>query len=504
MNFSEDEVLEILSATPVGLMKSGNFAPICMTDVELQVMCVNENDIFLRSRLEAISGRYVKLMASTIEMIEERREFFQDQLDLRGELSEGFKMEISLEDDVDEGLVSDKDGPIVKLIYDMIRSAIKRRASDIHIENHKKSLIIKYRVDGVLVAAAEALDKSYHSALISRLKVMAELDIAEKKIPQDGRFKVGFSGRSIDFRLSILPSIYGENAVLRILDGASQEFDSVDRLTKLGMSGGQLNTIIQAIQEPHGMVLVTGPTGSGKTTTLYSALEYINSGKKKIITIEDPVEYQLDGVMQIPVNVKKGLSFAAGLRSILRHDPDVMLVGEIRDPETAEIAIQSALTGHLVFSTLHANSAYDVFSRLLAMGVNVNNFMSSLNAIVSQRLIRTNCAACSSEVDVTSLEKQLTEMDVKFIQGNCTKVNYMQSVGCSECQGTGYRGRRVICEMLSITEAVKKSALSDDGVANAVDAAELVDGLTLRTSGLRLVAEGVVSVEELNRVTFYR
>src|SRR5450756_2865812 len=334
--------------------------------------------------------------------------------------------------------------PIIKLVDSVLFNAIQRRASDIHIETQEHVVVIKYRIDGVLYPAMEPIDKKHHQTIISRIKVMSELDIAEKRVPQDGRFKVRVKGRTIDFRVSIMPTVHGEDAVIRILDkeSANAEFKNL-RLDVLGMDSETMRRLRKFIREPYGMVLVTGPTGSGKTTTLYACLAEIQSVEDKIITIEDPVEYQLRGITQIPVNEKKGLTFARGLRSILRHDPDKIMVGEIRDQETAQIAINSALTGHLVFTTVHANNVVDVLGRFLNMKVELYNFVSALNCILAQRLVRVNCEHCKKVVSYPDSYLVESGLDPELWR---TKTFYEGS-GCFDYGGTGFRGRTAIHEL---------------------------------------------------------
>src|SRR5437016_5895463 len=347
--------------------------------------------------------------------------------------------------------------PMIRLVDSIIFAALEGRASDIHIESRDDSVAVKYRVDGVLQPALAPLARDDQSTRITRIKVMAELDIAERRVPQDGRFRVRYRGRPIDFRVSIMPSINGEDAVLRILDkeSLSEKFRSL-RLDVLGHSERELKRLRRFIREPYGMVLVTGPTGSGKTTTLYAALSEIKSEEDKIITIEDPVEYQIRGITQIPVNEKKGLTFARGLRSILRHDPDKIMVGEIRDNETAQIAIQSALTGHLVFTTVHANNVVDVLGRFLNMGVEAYQFVSALNCVLAQRLVRLICSHCKRPTNVDP--KQLVEsaLDPKLAQTH----QFYEGAGCIECGGTGFKGRTAICELLDLSDRIREMILN--------------------------------------------
>jgi type IV pilus assembly protein PilB len=358
---------------------------------------------------------------------------------------------------------------------------------------------VKYRVDGVLQPAMRPIAKRFHSSIISRIKVMAELDIAEKRVPQDGRFKLKVPGKTIDFRVSVMPSAHGEDAVIRILDkqSISEQFTEL-RLDILGFPELELRRFRKYIREPYGMVLVTGPTGSGKTTTLYAALAEIKSIEDKIITIEDPVEYQLRGITQIPINEKKGLTFARGLRSILRHDPDKIMVGEIRDPETAQIAIQSALTGHLVFTTVHANNVFDVLGRFLNMGVEPYQFISALNCVMAQRLVRRVCEACRREVRhapevliESALNPALAETHV-FVEG----------AGCIECGGTGFKGRMAICELLDLTDHIREIILDRRPISEVKRAAKEQGMRFLRESAVERVMHGLTTLREINKVTF--
>jgi len=495
---------DLLKLFPVDLATTSDTVPSHLESGVLHVLCGKKKDIFLQQKLELISGVPVKLiLASEDYFLQRLREYqkFQDQL--KG-VSDEFRLEIVVDDgDVEKLQVldseSEADGSIVKLINTLVLSALKKNVSDIHIESNENSVAVKYRIDGVLYPATVDLDKAYHSALVSRLKVMSELDIAERRVPQDGRFKLRVGHRYIDFRISIIPGLYGENVVVRVLDNqVIRQQESAMSLDLMGFSEEQIYVFKAAIREPHGMVLVTGPTGSGKTTTLYSALCSINSGEQKIITIEDPVEYQLQGVMQIPVNTKKGLGFAEGLRSILRHDPDKILVGEIRDSETAEIAVQSALTGHLVFSTLHANSAFDVLTRLKNMGVNLHNCLAALNCVVSQRLIRVNCVYCVKPHNITEAVLKDSNIDERLV-GHVRK-----GAGCEHCSFTGYSGRKMICEVLKISQNLRERLAADGVLADLIRHAELVGGLDLRGAAIQLLKSGLTSVEEVNRVTFHR
>jgi type IV pilus assembly protein PilB len=358
---------------------------------------------------------------------------------------------------------------------------------------------VKYRVDGVLQPAMRPIAKQFHSSIISRIKVMAELDIAEKRVPQDGRFKLRMPGKTIDFRVSIMPSVHGEDAVIRILDkeSISEQFTEL-RLDILGFPDAELKRFRKYIAEPYGMVLVTGPTGSGKTTTLYAALSEIKSVEDKIITIEDPVEYQLTGVTQIPINEKKGLTFARGLRSILRHDPDKIMVGEIRDSETAQIAINSALTGHLVFTTVHANNVLDVLGRFLNIGVEAYQFVSALNCVLAQRLVRVICAHCRRPVRISRAQLEESGLDPALEYTH----TFYEGVGCIECNGTGYKGRMAICELLDLTDRIRELILEKRPTSEIKKAAREEGMRFLRESAVERLLDGVTTLREINKVTF--
>jgi general secretion pathway protein E len=368
--------------------------------------------------------------------------------------------------------ISETDSPVVRLVASTLYDAIKAGASDVHLESTGNGLTIKYRIDGVLTSAESVPGVEVAEQVISRIKVMSELDIAERRVPQDGRFKARREGREIDFRVSVMPSVFGEDAVLRILDRRALS-DQLKGLTldALGFDAEIRDRMRELSAEPYGMLLVTGPTGSGKTTSLYATITEVNKGLDKIITIEDPVEYQLPGVLQIPVNEQKGLTFARGLRSILRHDPDRIMVGEIRDPETAEIAVQSALTGHLVYTTVHANNTFDVLGRFMHMGVDPYNLCSALNAVLAQRLVRVYCPACKGE-------------------------------GCGPCRGTGYRGRKAIGELLVLNDELRELIIARAPARKLKEVARANGTLPLREAAMRLVNNAETSLEEINRVTF--
>jgi len=411
---------------------------------------------------------------------------------VRDDVARGRLEELSLRS------ISEHDSAVVRLVHSTLYDALKAGASDIHLETAASQLVIKYRLDGVLSMVGTANGLEMAEQVISRIKVMAELDIAERRVPQDGRFKVLAQGREIDFRVSIMPSIFGEDAVLRILDKQSLS-DHVKGLTleALGFDDGARTTLRRLSAEPYGMLLVTGPTGSGKTTTLYAAISEINHGFDKLITIEDPVEYQLPGVLQIPVNEKKGLTFARGLRSILRHDPDKIMVGEIRDPETAQIAVQAALTGHLVFTTVHANNVFDVLGRFMHMGVDPYSFVSALNGIAAQRLLRVNCAHCAQDVEPDTQLLQESGLSSESVRGWRLRAG----AGCGHCRGTGFRGRKAIAEIMVLNDEIRELIVAREPIRKVKEAARRGGTRFLREAALDLVRDGETSLHEINRVT---
>ncbi len=457
---------------------------------------IDEIGIQLGTRIQTAVGT-----ASAIQAILKKSESSQRVLE---EATEGFAMQILRDDESgEETLTVDKltsdASPVIRLVDSMVFTALQRRASDIHIETQDDAVTVKYRIDGVLQPAMKPIDKRHHSTIISRVKVMAELDIAEKRVPQDGRFKLRVRGKTIDFRVSIMPSVHGEDAVIRILDkeSLSEQFTEL-RLDILGWPDEEMRRFRKYIREPYGMVLVTGPTGSGKTTTLYAALSEIKSVEDKIITIEDPVEYQLKGITQIPINEKKGLTFARGLRSILRHDPDKIMVGEIRDPETAQIAIQSALTGHLVFTTVHANNVIDVLGRFLNMGVEPYQFVSALNCVLAQRLVRRICQHCRRPVPVAPELLAESAMDPTL----ATSHVFYEGSGCIECGGTGFKGRTAICELMDLTDRTRDMILARRPTSEIKRAARDEGMVFLRECAVRRVLDGVTTIREINKVTF--
>jgi type IV pilus assembly protein PilB len=495
---------ELVASLPAGLPMQYRFLPILRREDGLVIAIADPTDVAALDNLEllldtpvipqvAASGKIVRLL--------ERGEGSKRVLK---EVSEDFKLQLVKETDKGEEVLSIEKltadtSPIIRLIDSTLFDALNKRASDIHIESGQEGVIIKYRVDGVLYRATEPLDGRFQSPIISRIKVMSELDISERRIPQDGRFKVRMGNKSIDFRVSIMPSIFGEDAVIRILDKETIASDLKGlTMEALGISERERVRLRRMIREPYGMVLVTGPTGSGKTTTLYAALSEINNEEEKIITIEDPVEYQLQGIVQIPVNEKKGLTFARGLRSILRHDPDKIMVGEIRDPETAQIAVQSALTGHLVFTTVHANNVFDVLGRFLHMGIDPYNFVSCLNCVAAQRLVRRICPHCKEKVRYD--RQTLEESGLNFERYR--DFDFHEGSGCEECHGLGYHGRSAIVELLDLNDELRELIVNKAPVTRLKKAAREAGTIFLREAALEKVFEGVSTLKEINRVTF--
>ncbi|HXH28505.1 MAG TPA: GspE/PulE family protein [Candidatus Polarisedimenticolia bacterium] len=496
---------DLFRAIPVDLMFRYNFVPWKEENGKLVVVIADPSDVLMIDELEILLGRPLSVCVGSKSAINETLKKSESSQRVLEAATEEFKIQVIRDDDEEgeEALSIDKltsaDSPIIKLVDSTIFNALQRRASDVHIETREREVMIKYRIDGVLYNAMDPIDKRFHSSIISRIKVMSELDIAEKRIPQDGRFKLKIKGRTIDFRVSIMPSVHGEDAVIRILDKESVNEDFAElRLDILGFTDDDLKKLRKFIREPYGMVLVTGPTGSGKTTTLYAALSEIRSSEDKIITIEDPVEYQLPGITQIPVNEKKGLTFARGLRSILRHDPDKIMVGEIRDEETAQIAIQSALTGHLVFTTVHANNVVDVLGRFLNMKVEPYNFVSALNCVVAQRLVRMICPRCRVTVHYTAQQLDESGLDGRRYASH----EFAEGRGCIECNGTGYMGRMAISEILDMSDRIRELILDRKSAAEIKRAAR-EEGMTfMRESAIARVVEGKTTLREINKVTF--
>src|ERR1700758_572700 len=498
---------ELFRSIPVDLMFRYNFVPLRLQNGTLEIALSDPRNLNLIDELSLLLNKKLRVKVATLSQISELLKKTEQSQRVLEEVTEGFTLDVVADEgDQDETLSIDKltstdsdIAPVIKLVDTTIFNALERRASDIHIESRDQEVAIKYRIDGVLHYAMPPIAKDWHSTIISRIKVMSELDIAERRIPQDGRFRVRYKGRLIDFRVSIMPTIHGEDAVLRVLDkeSMSEKFSKLS-LDVVGFADSDLVKFRRYIKEPYGMVLVTGPTGSGKTTTLYAALSEIKNDEDKIITIEDPVEYQIKGITQIPVNEKKGLTFARGLRSILRHDPDKIMVGEIRDQETAQIAINSALTGHLVFTTVHANNVLDVLGRFLNMGVEAYNFVSALNCILAQRLVRVICEHCKRPAhypDQYFLDSGLNPDEWRDF-------NFFEGAGCFECGGTGYRGRTAIHELLDLSERIREMIL-DKRPSSEIRRQAREEGMTfLRDSALEKARSGVTTLKEINKVTF--
>src|SRR3954463_16162679 len=495
---------DLFRSIPAEMMLRYGFVPYKREGKHLVIVVSDPTDLPMIDELGVLLSTPIKVMVGARSAIESMLKKSESSQRVLEEATESFQLQLLKEEEngeeslTVERLTSDI-SPVIRLIDSTIYTAIQRRASDIHIETQDDSVHVKYRIDGVLQEAMRPIAKQFHSPIISRIKVMAELDIAEKRVPQDGRFKLRMPGKTIDFRVSIMPSVHGEDAVVRILDkeSISEQFTEL-RLDILGFPQSELRRFRKYIAEPYGMVLVTGPTGSGKTTTLYAALSEIRSVEDKIITIEDPVEYQLSGITQIPINEKKGLTFARGLRSILRHDPDKIMVGEIRDPETAQIAIQSALTGHLVFTTVHANNVIDVLGRFLNMGVEAYQFVSALNCVLAQRLVRNICHHCKRPQKVTRAMLEESALDLEFEHSH----TFYEGIGCIECGGTGYKGRTAICELLDLTDSIRELILGRRPTTEIKKAARDEGMRFLRESAVEIVLKGVTTLREINKVTF--
>lgn len=488
----------------VKLMQRHPFVPMGERAGVLTIAIADPQNVLGFDELELLIGKPLARVVSSRSAILSALERSEGSSQALRELEAEYRSVLVKEDDRGEEVltvnhVAEDQSPAVKLLDSILLSAMQRRASDIHIEASDRATKVKLRVDGILVPAMEPLDLRLHAPLVSRLKVMSELDIAERRVPQDGSFRMRLDRKTVDFRVSILPSVFGESVVVRILDReAITTGVSALRLERLGFNPEDLKRFRRAIVRPYGMVLVTGPTGSGKTTTLYAAITEMNTAEDKLITIEDPVEYQLAGVVQIPVNEKKGLTFARGLRSILRHDPDKIMVGEIRDAETAQIAIQSALTGHLVLTTVHANNVFDVIGRFASMGIDAYNFLAALNCVLAQRLVRILCPSC--RVPVVAEQSLLEDSGLDYEQYKDTP--FYQGKGCSNCMGTGYRGRKCITEFLDLTDEIKEMILAERPLSE-IRYRAVTDGMiTLRQSAIKKVLQGETSLREINRVTF--
>ena len=497
---------ELFRTIPADLMFRYNFVPLEVQNNVLAIAAADPGQVQMSDELPLLLGKKLLIRVATARQIGDILKRTEQSQRVLEQATEAFTLQTSKEEDESEETISgdrltrdSTASPVVRLVETIIFTALERRASDIHIETRDTEVGVKYRIDGSLGEAMAPIAKEHHSTIISRIKVMSELDISERRVPQDGRFKTRYKGRSIDFRVSIMPSIHGEDAVIRILDkeSISEKFRTLN-LEVVGFSESDIKKFRRYISEPYGMVLVTGPTGSGKTTTLYGALMEIKNEEDKIITIEDPVEYQIRGITQIPVNEKKGLTFARGLRSILRHDPDKIMVGEIRDVETAQIAIQSALTGHLVFTTVHANNVVDVLGRFLNMGVDPYNFVSALNCILAQRLVRMICGNCRKPVhqpDQVLIESGLKPEEYRDF-------TFYEGEGCLDCNGSGFRGRTAIHELLDLSDHIREMIIERRPTSEIKRAAG-EEGMTfLRESAFAKVFAGTTTLKEINKVTF--
>ncbi|MBZ5695018.1 MAG: GspE/PulE family protein [Acidobacteriia bacterium] len=497
---------DLFRSIPAEMMFRYNFVPLAAHDSTLVVAMADPSQLQLTDELRLLLGKRLEIKVATASQIGDLLKRTEQSQRVLDQATEGFTLQVvSEEEDSDENISMEKltretgASPVVRLVNTVIFTALERRASDIHIETRNSEVVVKYRIDGVLQFAMKPLDKEWHATILSRIKVMSELDIAERRVPQDGRFRVHYKGRDVDFRVSIMPSVHGEDAVLRVLDKETlgEKFRNLT-LDVVGFEQVEVTRFRRYIHEPYGMVLVTGPTGSGKTTTLYAAINEIKNDEDKIITIEDPVEYQVRGITQIPVNEKKGLTFARGLRSILRHDPDKIMVGEIRDQETAQIAINSALTGHLVFTTVHANNVTDVIGRFINMGVEPYNFVSALNCILAQRLVRVVCDNCKKKLTYAPAVLKESGLD----PAEWSQVQFCEGTGCLECSGSGYRGRTAITELLDLSDRIREMII-DRRPTSEIKRVAREEGMTfLRDSGLSKVRAGITTLREINKVTF--
>src|ERR1700692_1170950 len=497
---------ELFRTIPADLMFRYNFVPLEVHNNLLSIAVADPSQVLLSDELPLLLGKKLAIKVATAHQISDLLKRTEQSQRVLEQATEAFTLQVSKEEgESDETISGDRltrdtaVSPVVRLVETVIFTALERRASDIHIEARDSEVAVKYRIDGVLQHAMQPIAKEWHSTVISRIKVLSDLDIAERRVPQDGRFRVKYKGRYIDLRVSIMPASHGEDAVLRVLDKEtlSEKFQSLS-LDVVGFSAEEMRRFRRYIREPYGMVLVTGPTGSGKTTTLYAAINEIKTDEDKIITIEDPVEYQVRGITQIPVNEKKGLTFARGLRSILRHDPDKIMVGEIRDEETAQIAINSALTGHLVFTTVHANNVLDVLGRFLNMRVEAYQFVSALNCVLAQRLVRNICTHCKRPAKISRALLEESALDPMLE----TTHTFYEGTGCIECSGTGFLGRLAVSELLALSDHIGELIL-DRRPASEIRRAAKEEGMTfLRESALEKVLRGVTTLREINKVTF--
>ena len=497
---------ELFRTIQADLMFRYNFVPLEIQGNVLSIAAADPGQVQMSDELPLLLGKKLSIKVATPRQIADLLKRTEQSQRVLEQATEAFTLQVAKEEEEGEETISGdrltRDttvSPVVRLVETIIFTALERRASDIHIEARDTEVAVKYRIDGVLQHAMQPIAKEWHSTVLSRIKVLSDLDIAERRVPQDGRFRVKYKGRFIDLRVSIMPASHGEDAVLRVLDKEtlSEKFQSLN-LDVVGFSPEETRRFRRYIREPYGMVLVTGPTGSGKTTTLYAAVNEIKTDEDKIVTIEDPVEYQLRGITQIPVNEKKGLTFARGLRSILRHDPDKIMVGEIRDQETAQIAIQSALTGHLVFTTVHANNVTDVIGRFINMGVEPYNFVSALNCILAQRLVRIVCPNCKRQKRFSAQEMTESGLDPAI----WADVALVEGAGCLECSNTGFHGRTAICELLDLTDRIREMIIDRRPTSEIKRVAREEGMITLRESGLAKIRDGITTLKEINKVTF--
>ena len=493
---------ELFDLLPVDTASRLKMLPVALEQDVLTVAIPDPLDLMAERRLRRAVKMPVRLVVASKKDIEAALKRAESSGRMLAAVTSDFRPQIVREDKhgheevVDLDTIQDQSG-VVLLANSILMAGLQKQVSDIHIEVYADRVDVKYRIDGILYPASEPIDVAHHAELISRFKVMASLDIAEKRTPQDGRFRLRIEGRDVDFRVSVLPTQYGEDIVIRVLDKAgSQKLGGGVSLDALGFAGGDVDWLRRTVREPHGLVLITGPTGSGKTTTLYGALSELVDGREKIITVEDPVEYELDGIVQIAVNEKKGLSFAAGLRSILRHDPDRIMVGEIRDLDTAEIAVQAALTGHLVLASVHANNAIDVLSRFTHWGIDLHDFVTSLNAVAAQRLLRKVCTACSVTEPASASELQAAGFDPAAEAGTL----WTRGRGCPVCRETGYMGRTAVIERIDVTPTVSDLMIRRANAAEIVQAAEAEGMVSLREQAVALARQGVTSIAEIARV----
>jgi type IV pilus assembly protein PilB len=494
----------VMAALPADFVHRFRIVPLEMDDDSLAVAVSDPTDVLKLDEMELLVDRQIRIRVATESAIADFFKAGTATSRVLREVSEDFMLQLVKENDHGEEIlsvegISEDTSPIIKLLNTTILDAMNRRASDIHIETSQEGVVIKYRIDGVLYKASKPMGIQFQAPIISRLKVMSELDISERRIPQDGRFKIRLGAKSIDFRISIMPSVLGEDAVIRILDKESIA-SNLQGLTleSLGISSREILRFRKKIHEPYGMVLVTGPTGSGKSTTLYAALTEIHTGEEKIVTIEDPVEYMLHGILQIPFNEKKGLTFARGLRSILRHDPDKIMVGEIRDAETAQIAVQSALTGHLVFTTVHANNVFDVIGRFFHMSIDPYNFVSSLNCVMAQRLVRRLCPSCRRATHYP----HAVLLDSGINPVRAAESTLYEAQGCDACNGTGYHGRTAIVELLDMNDSIRDLIIRKASTTELKQKAREAGVVFLRESAIEKLLNGETTLKEINRVTF--